>query len=93
MRAIPRASLLRSFRRYRRRASIPYGPPAGEIDSSRPRRRPEEGKAMNRNILFAIIGALAVTSGVLGYHFYQESREPTGLQITVGKTGVSIDKK
>jgi hypothetical protein len=48
---------------------------------------------MNRNILFAIIGALAVTSGLLGYHFYQESREPTGLQITVGKSGVSIDKK
>jgi hypothetical protein len=53
----------------------------------------KKASAMDRNILFAIIGALAVTSGVLGYHFYQESREPTGLQITVGKTGVSIDKK
>lgn len=48
---------------------------------------------MSRNFLFAVIGALAVISAGLGYHFYQESREPTGLQITVGKGGVSIEKK
>jgi hypothetical protein len=48
---------------------------------------------MNRNILYSVIGALAVVSAVLGYHFYQESREPAGIQITVGKGGVSIEKK
>jgi hypothetical protein len=48
---------------------------------------------MNRNILYTVIGALAVVSAALGYHFYQQSREPTGIQITVGKGGVSIDKK
>lgn len=48
---------------------------------------------MNRNILYAVIGALTIVSGVLGYHFYQQSREPTGLQITVGKDGVSIEKR
>ena len=48
---------------------------------------------MSRNILYAVVGALAVISGVLGYHFYQESREPTGVQITIGKGGISVDKK
>jgi hypothetical protein len=48
---------------------------------------------VNRNILYSIIGTLALISAVLGYHFYQESREPTGIQITVGKGGVSIEKK
>ena len=48
---------------------------------------------MNRSILYAAIGALTIVCGVLGYHFYHQSREPTGLQITIGKDGVSIEKK
>ena len=48
---------------------------------------------MSRNILYVVVGALAVISAVLGYHFYQESREPTGVQITIGKGGISVDKK
>jgi len=48
---------------------------------------------MNRNTLYAIIGALAVISLVLGYQYYQAQREPTGIQINVGKGGISIEKK
>ena len=48
---------------------------------------------MNRNILYVVVGALAVVSAVLGYQYYQDHREPTGVQITVGRGGVSIEKK
>jgi RsiW-degrading membrane proteinase PrsW (M82 family) len=47
----------------------------------------------NRNVLYLIVGALAVVSAVLGYNYYQEHREPTGVEITIGKGGVSIEKK
>ena len=47
---------------------------------------------MSRNILFLIIGALVVVVAVLGYQFYQE-RQKTGIEINVGKSGISIEKK
>jgi len=47
---------------------------------------------MTRNVLFLIIGALAVGTAVLGYQFYQE-RQKTGIEISVGKGGISIEKK
>ena len=47
---------------------------------------------MNRNILYAVVGALAVISAVLGYQYYQEQQK-TGIEITVGNGGVSINKK
>jgi len=48
---------------------------------------------MSRNTLYAIIGALAVISAVLGYQYYQAHREPTGIQINGGPVGFSIEKK
>jgi hypothetical protein len=48
---------------------------------------------MNRNILYLIIGGLAVATAVLSYQFYQDRQKPTGIQIDVGKSGVSIEKK
>jgi hypothetical protein len=47
----------------------------------------------HRNALFAAVGALAVLGAVLGYHFYQERQEPTGLQLTIGENGISVEKK
>lgn len=35
----------------------------------------------NRNILYAILGALIVAVAVLCYNLYQEKKEPKGLQI------------
>jgi hypothetical protein len=48
---------------------------------------------MDRNVLYLIIGALAVVTAVLGYQFYQERQKATGIEISVGKSGVSIEKK
>jgi RsiW-degrading membrane proteinase PrsW (M82 family) len=34
---------------------------------------------MNRNVLYAVIGALAVVVLVLGYMYYQEQQKPSGV--------------
>jgi RsiW-degrading membrane proteinase PrsW (M82 family) len=48
---------------------------------------------MNRNVLYLIIGALAVAIVVLSYQFYEERQKTTGIEIDVGKSGISIEKK
>jgi RsiW-degrading membrane proteinase PrsW (M82 family) len=48
---------------------------------------------MNRNILYLVIGALVVVIVVIGYWFYQERQKTTGIEINVGKSGISIEKK
>ena len=48
---------------------------------------------MNRNILYVVIAVLAVSSAVFGYQLYQERQKSTGIQINVGKSGISIEKK
>jgi hypothetical protein len=47
----------------------------------------------NHNILFLIIGALIVAVAVLGYNLYQTKKEPEGLQINVGPSGLKIQNK
>ncbi len=47
----------------------------------------------NRNILYAVVGALVIAVAVLGYKVYQDNREPKGLQINVGPNGVKIQNK
>jgi|BarGraIncu00222A_1022003.scaffolds.fasta_scaffold55461_2 hypothetical protein len=55
---------------------------------------PERGyPAINRNILYLVIGVLAVAAVVLGYQFYQERQKAAGIQIDVGKGGISIETK
>jgi predicted negative regulator of RcsB-dependent stress response len=48
---------------------------------------------MNRNILYLVIGALAIVTVVIGYQLYQDRQKTTGIEISVGKTGISIEKK
>ena len=48
---------------------------------------------VNRNLMFLIIGALIVAVGVLGYSLYQTKKEPEGLQINVGPSGLKIQGK
>ena len=48
---------------------------------------------MNRNILYVVIGVLAVATVIFGYQLYQERRKTTGIEINVGKSGISIEKK
>ena len=47
----------------------------------------------NRNVLYLIIGVLAVAVAVLGYNLYQAKKQPEGLQINVGPGGVKIQSK
>ena len=47
----------------------------------------------NRNILYLVIGALIVAVGVLGYNLYQTKKQPEGLQINLGPSGVKIQNK
>jgi hypothetical protein len=64
----------------------PYTP--GEM--SRPVETPMPA---NRNVMYLIIGALIVAVGVLGYNLYQTKKEPEGLQINVGPSGLKIQNK
>jgi hypothetical protein len=50
-------------------------------------------QAMNRNVFYLVIGALAVVIVVIGYQLYQERQKTTGIEINVGKSGISIEKK
>ena len=47
----------------------------------------------NRNVLYAIVGALIVVVGILGYNLYQEKKQPQGLQINVGPGGLKLQDK
>jgi len=47
---------------------------------------------MSRNVLYLIIGVLAVVAAVLGYHFYQERQQTTGIEITTSNNSISIEK-
>lgn len=47
---------------------------------------------MNRNILFLVVGALAVAASVFGYMLYQERQKTSGIEINVDKSGISIEK-
>ncbi len=53
----------------------------------------KEKQTVNRNVLYLVIGALAVISGIFAYQLYQERQKTTGLEINVGKSGISIEKK
>jgi hypothetical protein len=53
----------------------------------------ERAMPANRNVLYLIIGALIVAVGVLGYNLYQTKKEPEGLQINVGPSGLKIQSK
>lgn len=48
---------------------------------------------LKRNILYLVIGVLAVAVVVFGYQLYQERQKTTGIEINVGKGGISIEKK
>ena len=53
----------------------------------------KDSRKMNRNILYLVIGALAVVAVVLGYQIYQERQKTAGVEISIGERGISIEKK
>jgi predicted negative regulator of RcsB-dependent stress response len=48
---------------------------------------------MNRNNTYLVIGVLAIVAVVLGYQLYQERQKTTGIEISIGDRGISIEKK
>ena len=48
---------------------------------------------MNRNILYLVIGVLAIAASVFAYQFYQERRKTSSIEINIGERGISIEKK
>ncbi len=48
---------------------------------------------MNRSVLYLVIGALVAIVGVVGYQLYQEQQKTSGVEISVGEDGISIEKK
>ena len=50
-------------------------------------------QTINRNVLYLIIGVLAVATAVFGYQLYQERQKTTGIEINIGERGISIEKK
>jgi hypothetical protein len=49
--------------------------------------------AMNRNVIMLVIAVLAVATAVLGYQLYAERHKKSGIDISVGDRGISIEKK
>jgi predicted negative regulator of RcsB-dependent stress response len=48
---------------------------------------------MNRNVITLIVAVLAIATVVLGYQLYQERHKKSGIDISIGGNGISIDKK
>jgi hypothetical protein len=48
---------------------------------------------MNRNVISLVIAVLAVATVVLGYQLYQERHKKSGVEISIGDRGISIEKK
>lgn len=48
---------------------------------------------MPRNVLYVLIGALLVGTGILGYALYQEHQKKDGIEISIGQRGISVEKK
>ena len=53
---------------------------------------PTTGPIVSRNALYLVVGALVVATMVIGYQLYQEQQR-TGIDINVGKAGISIETK
>ncbi len=55
--------------------------------------RMERRMNMNRNVMYLIVGVLAIAVGVLSYQLYQARKQPEGFQINVGPDGLKIQSK
>lgn len=52
-----------------------------------------EPAVTRNNVLYLVIGALAVAVAVLSYQLYQDRHQPEGVHINVGPGGLSIQGK
>ena len=49
--------------------------------------------ALSRNLLAVLVLILVAALAVTGYSLYQEKKQPDGIEISVGKSGLSIKEK
>jgi hypothetical protein len=47
----------------------------------------------SRNLLVVLVLVLVAALAVTGYSLYQEKKQPDGIEISVGKNGLSIKEK
>ncbi|MBD3846708.1 putative negative regulator of RcsB-dependent stress response [Bosea sp. OAE752] len=47
----------------------------------------------SRNLLAILVVVLVAALAVTGYSLYQEKKRPEGVEINLGKNGLSIEKK
>lgn len=47
---------------------------------------------MNRNTLYLIIGALVVAVIALGVYVYREESKPSGVELKINDSGISIQQ-
>jgi RsiW-degrading membrane proteinase PrsW (M82 family) len=47
----------------------------------------------NKNVLYLLVGVLAVAVGVLSYNLYEAKKQPEGVQINLGPDGLKIKSK
>jgi RsiW-degrading membrane proteinase PrsW (M82 family) len=50
----------------------------------------ERSAVTRNNVLYLVIGALAVAVGVLSYQLYRDRHQPEGVHIELGPGGLSI---
>ena len=48
---------------------------------------------INRNMLFLAVGALCVVVAILAFKVYDDNREPKGVRVNIGPSGISVHKK
>lgn len=48
---------------------------------------------MNQNTLYVFIGALAVVVIALGIYVYKKESEPSGVELRIDDSGISIQEK
>ncbi|PYE27282.1 hypothetical protein C8J32_102910 [Rhizobium sp. PP-CC-3A-592] len=47
---------------------------------------------MNRNGLYALLGALVVLVIVMGVYIYDRENEPQGVELKIGENGISVEE-
>jgi uncharacterized membrane protein YuzA (DUF378 family) len=50
-------------------------------------------RIMSRKLLYLIVGILGIAVVAIGYQLYHERQKTTGVEISVGDRGISIEKK
>ena len=50
-------------------------------------------RIINRTVLYLLTGALGIAVVVVGNQLYQERQKSTGVEISIGDHGISIEKK